>query len=167
MKRNVLLISILFFIIIGLVFAEGTAEERTENIKNSSALKAIQKDMDNKKFDVLARGYSDSYFYILAKDTSWRMYLYRAYVGSSGSYDGNIYLYQEDGKATKENIKNEVDKGKTVSKIIDDSYVAFKINGWPDKYYVKTQKGDFYSVSKLIRESNNAASFTEIDDFLN
>ncbi|MBQ3713513.1 MAG: hypothetical protein II890_06145 [Spirochaetia bacterium] len=167
MKRNVLLVLILFLIIIGVAFAEGTAEERTENIKNSLALKAMQQDMNNRKFDVLARGYSDSYFYILAKDANWRMFLYRAYVGSSGSYDGNIYLYQEDGKATKESIKNEVDKGRTVSKIIDDSYVAFKIDGWPDKYYIKTQKGDFYSVSKLIRESNNAASFTGIDDFLN
>lgn len=158
---------VLIFIIAVSAFAEGTAEERAENLKNSPVTQAIQKDMINKKFDILANGYSDDRLYVLAKDANWTLYLYQAWVGSTGKMDGGIKLYQEDGKATKESIKKEVDKGNNVSKIIDESYIAFKIAGFPDKFYIKTPKGDFYSVSKRIREAQDAASFTGIDDFLN
>lgn len=167
MKKSFTFIFVLMFILIaGTIFAEGTAEERTENLKKSPVTQAIQKDMTSKKFDRLATGYSDSYLYILVKDANWNLYLYRANVGSTGSYEGRLYLYQEDGKAIKESIRKEVDKGRTVSKIIDESYIAFKVDGFPDKFYIKTPKGDFYSVSKLIREAQDAASFTGIDDFL-
>ncbi len=165
MKKTFLLVLVvLFFIITENVFAEGSAED----IKNAPGLKAVEKTITNRQETLLAQGYNDGNVYVLTKDANGTLYLYEIYIGISHTYDGSIRLYKEDGKTDKESIKKEVDKGNKVTKIIDaESYSSFKVDGWPDKFYVKTPKGNFYSVNKLIRKAENAGSFTGIDDFLN
>lgn len=163
MKRNVLLVLILFLITIGFAFAEGTYE-----VSNyGPGTKAVERDLASKKFDELARGINDSYLYILAKDANWTLYIYKAHIGMDGTYDGSIYLFQETGKVTKDSIAKKINSGKNLTKCIDGNYIVYEIGTWSDDYYCKTPKGDFYAVTKLIKKADNAASFTGIDDFLN
>ena len=104
MKKIFSLVLILFLITIGFAFAEGTYEVS----KDGPGTKAVERDLASKKFDELARGINDSYLYILAKDANWTLYLYKAYIGMDGTYDGPIYLFQETRKVNKDSMAKEI-----------------------------------------------------------
>ena len=139
MKKKLFFCMIIMFFSV-LLFAE--TDVHSERIK----------DAENRKLTLLASedGYS------LYQDKNGTLYLY-----SENWLFDEIYLYKENGTSNKEKIQSKMKEASDVSKIIDSDYIVYLVNmGFfaPTYYYVKTPKGNFYSVSEKIKTINASAN---------
>lgn len=119
---------------------------------DSSTQNAMAKDADSRGLTYLAG--DDNYS--LYQDSSGKLYLYN----ENWLFD-EIYLYKEDGESSKDKVQSKMTNADDVSKVINNSYTVYRVDMGlfePTYFYVKTPKGNFYSVSEKIKTINVSAS---------
>lgn len=141
MKRKVVLSIVVFFLLPCIVFADSEERQR-----------ARIRDANSRNLSLIASGEN----YSLYADKNGCFYLY-----SENWLSNAVYLYRGNGKVTKGQIEAEMNEASSVSKIIDTSYTVYYVSMSlfsETHYYVKTPKGDFYSISEKIKTINASAS---------
>lgn len=119
---------------------------------DSSMKNAMTKDAVNRELSFLASDES----YSLYQDNSGKLYLYN----ENWLFD-EIYLYKEDGESSKDKVQSKMTNADDVSKVINSNYTVYRVDMGlfePTYFYVKTPKGNFYSVSEKIKTINVSAS---------
>lgn len=141
MKRKVVLSIVVFFLLPCIVFADSEERQR-----------ARIRDANSRNLSLIASGED----YSLYADKNGCFYLY-----SENPLFNEVYLYRGNGKVTKGQIEANMNEAPRVSKIIDTSYTVYRVDmGFFSKtyHYVKTPKGDFYSISEKIKDISASAS---------
>ena len=119
---------------------------------NSVTENARVKDAKERNLSLLARGKR----YSLYADNNGILYLYY----ENWLFD-EVYLYREDGETSKETVQSKMKDASDAKKVIDSNYVVYKVDMGlfsPTYFYVKTPKGNFYSVSKTVKTISASAS---------
>ncbi|WP_372518923.1 hypothetical protein [Candidatus Ruminimicrobiellum ovillum] len=108
--------------------------------------KEIKKDAKNSAFTFVTSNDDDCFLY---KDSKGNFYLY--YGNWLFDY---VVLYGKSELVSKEEVATNMKKSSESEKIVEGEYTIYKVDmGFLNDtfYYVRTPKGNFYSVSKKIK----------------
>ena len=128
------IIAMMFTVLTSFVYAD-----------SSLTRKSVIKDAEKNNFSLLARQEN----YSLYADKNGIFYFY-----DENWFFDKVYVYTESGQVTKEDVQQKMKESERTSKIIDKNYVVYEVSkGFFSScyYYVKTPKGNFYSVSKSVK----------------
>lgn len=106
-----------------------------------------------RNLSLLARGKD----YSLYADNNGILYLYY----EEDLVFDEVHLYREDGETSKESVQSKMKDASDAKKVIDSDYVVYKVDMGlfsSTYFYVKTPKGNFYSVSKKVKTISANAS---------
>lgn len=120
---------------------------------NSVTENARVKDAKERNLSLLARGKR----YSLYADNNGILYLYY----EEDLLFDEVHLYREDGETSKESVQSKMKDASDAKKVIDSDYVVYKVDMGlfsSTYFYVKTPKGNFYSVSKKVKTISANAS---------
>lgn len=134
------IIAMMFTVLTSFVFAE-----------SSLTRKSVIKDAEKNNYSLLAR----QEYYSLYADKNGIFYFYY----ENWLFD-KVYVYTESGQVTKEDVQQKMKESERTSKIIDKNYVVYEVSMGlfsSSYYYVKTPKGNFYSVSKRVKSIEASA----------
>lgn len=134
MKKRFIVFFLILCSVSSFIFAESTLQDLR------------LKDAETRGLTFLASQEGNS----LYKDKSNKLYYYC----ENWLFD-EVYVYKQDSKVSKEEVKSKMEKAKDVHKEIDDNnytvYFVYMGIFSPKYYYVKTPNGDYYLVSERIK----------------
>lgn len=135
------IIAMMFTVLTSFVYAD-----------SSLTRKSVIKDAEKNNYSLLARQDDFLYAYSLYTDKNGIFYFYM-----EESLSNNVFLYTESGQVTKEDVQKKMNNSESSEKIINKDYVVYQVYmGFFASpryyYYVKTPKGNFYSISKFVKK---------------